>query len=482
MSAPPVDHFANQRAEAVVLGCLLEDPRLIPVAAQILRPDHFTLGSHRLVWKALLELTDEGVTVDETMLAVRLSERGDGKQSHLDAVGGAAALLEYRQSGFSPATQFEPSVRTITERLARRHLKHALDTASMKLGEGSETSSVLDELNAMVAQLDEPGLENDELAYASTIARAVMADLERGPDAKPSTLATGIQPVDALLDGGFALGMHYIVGALSGHGKTTFASALVAGLLEQNPDLVVDWYGCEVPAKWQFCRIASAWADLPERFWRKPEENSARAYKRAVEAIGWGMRLDSRLRIFHCSGEIDMRDVALKTAVRRRALDGQPLLVVVDYLQRSAAGPRNAGITERIAEASRVHAGLADDSTITLALSQFTDAPTNTEPIPMPKPTMARWAKEIHHDACDWLTYHRPMPEGLPPLAIVQLAKSRYGRLAHVNLLGTPSNRFENFRAPGTEVIRQCEQLYNVNITAQQAPKPQGLNTMEIRV
>lgn len=97
----------------------------------------------------------------------------------------------------------------------------------------------------------------------------------------------------------------------------------------------------------------------------------------------------------------------------------------------------------------------------------------------MPKHTQARWAADIVNDACDFLIYHRPMSESCPPLACLQLAKSRYGRLAHVWMLGSASNRFEPFHAPGSEVIRSIEAQHpNIDLRIPSVP---GLNTGEIR-
>lgn len=474
-----IDHGASPEAEASVLGCILLDPRLLPEARRVLAQRHFTRGSNRTIWKSMCQLNDNGVDVDVLSISDLLGDEIDPStgKSLLRQVGGPTSISKLSMDVVS-TTSFDNALRIVLERASRRELLRIIDDARAGLGDGYNASDVIERMNVGIEQIA-TGPDNDDVtSYASSIAREVFADLEHGePLLKHHP--TGNRAFDRLLDGGLALGMHYIVGAQSGHGKTTITSAIVAGLLEHNPDLHVDWYGCEVPRKWQFCRIASSWANLSEEFWRKSQQKELLPMlDRAVKAIGWGKELHSRLRIFHWPS-INMRDVALQTAVRRRALGNRPLLVVVDYLQRAWAGDSTKP-NERIAAASSMLASLADDHTITLALTQFTKETSPTEPIPMPKHTQARWAADILNDACDFIIYHRPCQESCPPLACLQLAKSRYGRLGHVWLLGSASNRFDPFHSAGSDVMRSIE-LEHPDIDLR-IPSVQGLNTAEIRL
>ncbi|MCZ6807114.1 MAG: hypothetical protein O7F08_09190 [Deltaproteobacteria bacterium] len=481
------DPYASQLSEATILGCILRDRRLIVPARFALTSEHFTLGSHRVIWQAMARLDDEGVAVDEVLICANLDDTQDlsekeRPQTLLDYCGGAARISELSMQITSPSLQFESSMTVLRERLARRALKSALETSMMDLASGSGTETVVAGLNRHIDRLKDLGRLDDDSANASSIAREVMKDLEEGR-AQLKRCPTGNKAIDKVLGGGIAPGLHYIVGAVSGHGKTTLTSAIVAGLLRNNQDLYVDWYGVEVPRKWQFCRIASSWGNIPESFWHQENQQQEikDVYRRAIKAIGWGIELDSRLRIYHCRGGIKAEEVALKTALRRRALGDRKLIIVVDYLQRSSAGTSDKKM-DRIALASEMIAGLPDENTATIALTQFTTDPAATEPIPMPKPGEARWAKDVRDDACDFLVYHRPLLESLEPLAVLQLAKSRYGRLAHVWLLGTPSNRFESWDSAGSDMVRDLENLYNIALEDLSLPDVKGLSTARLRV
>lgn len=473
---------SSPHAEAMMLGCVLAKPDLMTKAQLLVGREHFTQNAHRAIWWAMTQLHEEGSAVDEMLVAQQLSTKMNESKSALEQIGGTETLGRLRKLATNPMDQFQPTAALLAERLRRRSVGYALQTGIMELDAGHDAATVVSSFAERTARLQSTA-SDDEASWASTLAKEVMRDLETGTP-QLTTISSGIEAVDLLLGGGFAPGLHYIIGALSGHGKTTFGSAVVAGILHANENVYVDWYGCEVPPKWQFCRIASAWADVPEAFWKsETDKTSAELYRRAVEALGFGVGLHDRLRVMRKS-PIDMRAVALRTAIRRQAIGDAPLFVVVDYLQRATDG-RSHDKTGRISGASTMLADLAEDeNTCTIAMSQFTDAPSNDEPIPLPKPGHARWAKEIHHDACDWITYHRPGLESFESLALIQLAKSRYGHLGHTWMLGTPSNRFVPLRSAGSSAVKYCKTNYGVDINAYGVLErftPQGLNTREIR-
>lgn len=474
---PHIDHYANPDAEKSVLACVMIDPRLLATARHVLSLSSFTRPSYREVFRAMCELEDSGAEVGVLGLLDLLGDRVDPvtQRTLLEQCGGSHAIAAL-SSHIPSTTVFDDAIRIVLERQSRRALGRALEAASMMLADGNDTAATLDMLNRDIDKLHRPAaLGDNPLSHVRSIAKSVLHDLESGDPMLPR-IQTGCVPVDALLEGGIALGMHHIFGALSGHGKTTFASSVIAGLLDHNDDVRVDWYGCEVPPKHQFCRIASSWGNVPEKFWRSKTKKD-HAYQRAIEAIGWGVELDARLRIFHTT-QIDIRDVALTTAIRRRNIGDAPLIVVVDYIQRAFAGDSHKK-NERIADASAQLASLADDRTATIALTQFTQE-AGSEPLPIPRPTMARWAKDIENDACDFVIYHRPLQDSCPPLALLQLAKSRYGRLAHTWMLGSPSNRFDSFHRPSSEMIRALEATYP-NVELRKPERVKGLHTAEIR-
>jgi replicative DNA helicase len=77
----------SQESEVAVLGSIMMSNGIIPVVRTIIEPEDFYLESHRRIFNAMCDLSDNGGVVDPVTLGVRLRERGD-----LEKIGGAIAL------------------------------------------------------------------------------------------------------------------------------------------------------------------------------------------------------------------------------------------------------------------------------------------------------------------------------------------------------------------------------------------------------
>lgn len=442
MDVEPSGPLRNEAAEATFLGCMLQQPALCAEYAQHVDKMHFYRPSHQVVWGAIEYALRHGLTIDLMAVIDYMNARRDPSgQTYLEVAGGHRRVHELVLGVVSPDNQARESFTQLREYHQRRALQRLALNMRADVEEGQPAERIIADISTALGEMATARKDEDDEASAPAMAQTIVDQLTRRLSGEePGVLDTGIHPVNVLLDGGLAPGVNTVLGALSGHGKTTMASAMIAGLLQQNPDLVVDWYSCEVPSAWQAQRIMSSAFNIHERHWRDPLATPKYA-EAAGKATKWLRGLDDRLRIYRM-GEIDIRKVSLKTSARRVRHDG-PYVVVVDYIQRATYGKADHPI-EKIAAASQALAGIAlDHNVATLALSQFT-TPAQDEPIPMPSPLHARWSKEVLNDAADFLIYHRPFktnPE-LERRCILQLAKSRYGRLGHVEMVGTPANRF----------------------------------------
>src|SRR5437879_294830 len=78
--------MAQEEVERSVLGAVLLDSRLYEHAAE-LRPDDFSLDSHRRIFARIIDLDAAGLPIDILTLQEELSVHRE-----LDAIGGAAYL------------------------------------------------------------------------------------------------------------------------------------------------------------------------------------------------------------------------------------------------------------------------------------------------------------------------------------------------------------------------------------------------------
>ncbi len=82
---PPCD----MDSERAVLGSILLDPRCCDEVALKLRPEDFYSDRHQKLYRHLIDMNDDGVHIDTTLLVDRLRKTGD-----FEAVGGALAIAE----------------------------------------------------------------------------------------------------------------------------------------------------------------------------------------------------------------------------------------------------------------------------------------------------------------------------------------------------------------------------------------------------
>ncbi len=73
-----IDLPCNVLAEQVVLGCLIEDSKLLPgIVATGLEHDEFILSDHQRVFQAILDLHQRGSPIDYVSVAEQLGNASD---------------------------------------------------------------------------------------------------------------------------------------------------------------------------------------------------------------------------------------------------------------------------------------------------------------------------------------------------------------------------------------------------------------------
>lgn len=80
----------STETEQVVLGsALLEPERVLPILLDQLRPEHFYTQAHRIIFRVIYELSEQGEPADIIAVANRLEEKDE-----LVKIGGRAYLNE----------------------------------------------------------------------------------------------------------------------------------------------------------------------------------------------------------------------------------------------------------------------------------------------------------------------------------------------------------------------------------------------------
>ncbi len=252
-------------------GCLV-DTRGVRVWPLTLRPQEFFLEKHRVIWQAMLDVSEQTSQGDLTLLADALRRAGK-----LEEVGGAAALAEMME-----APAFDLARYAVIIREAATHRAKVAFGAKLASNPDMSADDVAKALRAL-----------DSAVGAATDSPLQDFLAERERIANSPALTTGLYRLDQQTRG-ISTGQVITIGGRTSHGKTTFATFLgkkfaergisvdYFSLEERRPDIVNKWIAQEtgIPI-WKLMRERKLDHEdevLAERAARGLEELPLRAY------------------------------------------------------------------------------------------------------------------------------------------------------------------------------------------------------------
>src|ERR1700678_3052742 len=136
---------ANIDAEKTILGAILLENAAHAEAAEFLKPEDFSLDSHRRIFLRMSELMDSGRTVDIVTISNELS-----RYKEVESVGGVAYLAGLTE-GLPRKPVIEEYIRIVKDKSLLRRLMIICSSAIARAAEQRETA--LDVLNAAESQL-----------------------------------------------------------------------------------------------------------------------------------------------------------------------------------------------------------------------------------------------------------------------------------------------------------------------------------------
>lgn len=185
----------------LLLKILLEPSTLMSVD---LAPEEFSNENYRMVYRAILDLTNEGRIVDFGPVVERLTQQAPGNWLHF--VSSMAAEAQ-------PPTSVTASV----EAIRRIHQSTRAITVAARLSERSAMPGAVDD-----AIRDLMGLTQTKSRHEHTMSSALklaLADIEEAVEGRRRGLPTGLKDLDEKL-GGLHGGDLIVIGARPAMGKT----------------------------------------------------------------------------------------------------------------------------------------------------------------------------------------------------------------------------------------------------------------------
>lgn len=350
-------------AERSVLGGLLIDNSVWEVVSSILQLEDFYLARHRVIFAAMLGLSQKNQPFDIVTLAELLKERGE-----LEAAGGEAYLFELAQAVPVLANMATYAELIRGRSIQRQLIKLSQDLAARAFNLGnSSVSELVEQAEQQIFQLAE---QRKAKAGPIAINQLLTAASERidqlyHSDAKLTGLATGFSDLDELTTG-LQEGDLVIVAGRPSMGKTSFAMNIVecAAIRLKKPVLV---FSMEMPGESLAMRLISSLGRIDQR--------RVRTGKLADE--DWP-RLSSAVSMLSEASLFVDETPALSPSYilnrARRLLKSQKELglIVIDYLQLMAIPGFKEGRVAEITEISRALKSMAKELKVPiLALSQL---------------------------------------------------------------------------------------------------------------
>jgi replicative DNA helicase len=436
---------ASIEAERSILGAILLDNVLYNEAAEQLRPDHFSLDSHRRIFGRMMELAESSRPIDIITLAEELARRKE-----VESVGGVAYISSLTD-GVPRRPSIEHYVKIVKDKALLRSLITAAQNAVARALDQSETAEdILDATETDIFRLSDDRIGRGFVGVEEIVRDSfgsIDALYQRGQ--RITGLAThyvdldnmtsGLQPSDLI-----------IIAARPSMGKTAFALN-IAENAAVNDKKTVGIFSLEMSREALLLRLLCSQARVDSHKLRTGFLTREDFQKLLA---GYGALAEASLYIDDTAG-ISLHEMRAK-ARRLQQSQGKLDLIIVDYLQLMAASPTIGGRryenrTQEVSAISRGLKGLAKELRVpVVALSQLSRAPESRGGDHRPQLSDLRESGSIEQDA-DVVAFifreevYKPDDPDLDGLAELIIAKQRNGPTGKIELAFLKrSTRFES--------------------------------------
>jgi len=359
---------ANVEAERSILGAILLDNFAYNQAAEHLKPEDFSLDSHRRIFSRMVDLSESSRAIDIITLPEELDRR-----SELETIGGVAYISSLLD-GVPDRPSIEHYIKIVRDKALLRGLIHAANAAIVRASEQSDPAEeILNDAEASILQLSEKRIGRGLMDFHSVFKESygsLDALLNRGQ--RITGLETHYSDLDDLTSG-LQSSELVIIAARPSMGKTAFAINIAENCSVKDKK-VVGVFSLEMSREALLLRLLCSRAQVDSHKMRTgflPREEYGKLIRAYDELSNAPVFIDD-------TPGISLGEMRAK-AHRLRQSQGRLDLIVVDYLQLMSGGSRRyENRTQEVSAISRGLKALAKDLKVPLvALSQLSRAPEN---------------------------------------------------------------------------------------------------------
>src|SRR5437588_8097813 len=381
---------ANVEAERSILGAILLDNFAYNQAAEHLKPEDFSLDSHRRIFSRMVDLSESSRAIDIITLPEELDRR-----SELETIGGVAYISSLLD-GVPDRPSIEHYIKIVRDKSLLRGLIHAANAAIVRASEQSDPAEeILNDAEASILQLSEKRIGRGFLGVQEIVKESfgsVDALLQRGQ--RITGLATHYTDLDEITSG-LQRSDLIIIAARPSMGKTAFAMNIAenAAILDQK---TVGIFSLEMSREAMLLRLLCSRARVDSHkmrtgsLWRDDMQKVVQAMEQLANAP---------IYIDDTPG-ISLSEMPAK-ARRLQQSQGGLDLIIVDYLQLMSGGSRRyENRTQEVSAISRGLKALAKELKVpVVALSQLSRAPESRGGDHRPQLADLRESGSIEQDA-----------------------------------------------------------------------------------
>lgn len=335
----------NNEAEQSIIGSVFLDNRIISEIIDKIYPEDFYQIRHQILFKTILELTEENKPIDITTVTTKLKN----KNQFLE-VGGLEYLIEI--SEMVPTTaNIETYVEIVKEKAVARKL---IDTANQIAQRATNGDISLDDLLddaekkiMLVARNRSASDFKDLKNVLQDVFDKIKILSEKGADI--TGLRTGFAGLDSL-----TLGLQkedlIILAARPSMGKTAFVLNIAKNVAKYNNDPGIAIFSLEMSAEQLAHRLLTSEAQIEAQKLRKGKLDSSELSRLLVASDAL-----SQLHIYiDDTPGLKVSEVRAKCRKLIQTKDNRLGLIIIDYLQLLTGSDKNSGNrVQEVAEISR---------------------------------------------------------------------------------------------------------------------------------
>jgi len=437
---------ANVEAERSILGAIMLDNLAYNEAAEHLKPEDFSLDSHRRIFTRMVDLAESSRPIDMITLVEELDRRKELET--IGDVGYVSGLVD----GVPDRPSIEHYIKIVRDKALLRGLIHAANAAITRASDQSDPAEeILNDAEAAIFQLSEKRIGRGFMGVQDIVKESfgsVDALLQRGQ--RITGLATHYTDLDEMTSG-FQRSDLIIIAARPSMGKTAFAMNIAenASIEDQK---VVGMFSLEMSREALLLRLLCSRARVDSHKMR-----TGSLWRDDMTKVVHAMEQLAHAPIFiDDTPGISLSEMRAK-ARRLQQSQGKLDLIIVDYLQlMSGGGRRYENRTQEVSAISRGLKALAKELSVpVIALSQLSRAPESRGGDHRPQLSDLRESGSIEQDA-DVVAFifreevYKQDDPDLQGKAELIIAKQRNGPTGRVNLAFLKnSTRFESMLGDG---------------------------------